>query len=1042
MKYYYFKRLQLILATVLLIVFSTKWGLGETRAKTLELTDQGVQQNIEVKGTVSDAEGPLPGVSVTVKNQTGLGISTNQQGNYMLKVPADAILVFRMLGYVSQEVALNGRTTVDIKLLDEMNTLEEAVVIGYGTQKKKDLTGAVSSVSEKQIAERQPVTLFDALQGQTAGVMVTNDNGDPAGQGTIQIRGASTINATGTGPLYVIDGIISENANFLNPADIATIDILKDGSSTAIYGARGANGVILITTKKGKEGRPTINVNYTHTIGNLAHKLRTTSADELRYYRSIRDNNNGTNPDSINPYLNADNDYQDLLFKTAHKQVANLSIGGGKKGITYYGGISYTDDRSIVLNSWIKRLQSKINMDYEASDRFKVSNSLAYAYQTGNIINVGNTAKQVFEKNPWTGIYRPDGSLAGYIESKRNPVAQALFNKNVDQNFSIQYNNRLNYRIIQGLEFTTLFNAQLDNNTNEQLTPASLSNNSYATGSNSFEKRFYWEAQGFLNYNKIFGKDHEVSGLLGLSADRRKRNNYLISMQEYLSEAINTSNAGIIDLTKTRTTATANSNASIFGRVNYSYKGTYLAQATIRRDGSSRFGADNKWGTFISGALAWRFSDEKFMDWAKQVLADGKIRYSYGQAGNDAIGDYASYTVLNFGDDYYNGFSAAAENTTLGNSSIQWETTTSHNIGLDLSFLKGRLTFTGEYYTKITDNLLYGSELAKESGKSQVTINLGKIENTGLEFMLGGTVIQKPDFSWDVNANISFQRGTIKELANHTSFISGNKWLIEEGGKIGNFYLWKNLGVYQYNASNAYAADGTQLTPVNVSADGKTADYLLNGQSYDGTIYRKSRNGVVLEGGDTEWFDVNNDNVIDDQDKVLAGNGIPDYYFGFSNTFQYKNFMLSFIFNGQVGNKVYNSVANGQNQNSSTYSPPTWEAATTAWAQQGDISKYPLASRKDTRGSMSNGYNSLYLEDGSFIRLSSVKFTYDLNPEVAQKMKMKRASIFFFAQNLSTWTNYSWYDPEFSTSNQLQPGDDTGKYPKRREYGLGVNLNF
>src|SRR4051812_28518780 len=342
-------------------------------------------QGIVVSGTVQDAKrNPLIGVTVSVKGSSEAA-STDPNGHYTITVPGPkSVLVFSNVGFLNREEVVGSRTTISPAMSESAADLEGVVVIGYGgTSKKRDITGSTASVSAKQIQERVPVTLFDALQGQAAGVLVTNDNGDPFGQGTIQIRGASTINAEGNGPLYVIDGILSENANFINPNDIETIDILKDVSSTAIYGARGANGVILITTKKGRSAKPNINLSYYHLWGQLAHKLRTTSADELRMYRAGRDGGTGYNADSTNPYLNADNDYQDLLFRTAHKQVASVSVSGGGSGLNYYGAVNYTDDKSIIINSWIKRLQSKINVGY-SSGRLSVSHSLAFSAETGN----------------------------------------------------------------------------------------------------------------------------------------------------------------------------------------------------------------------------------------------------------------------------------------------------------------------------------------------------------------------------------------------------------------------------------------------------------------------------------------------------------------------------------------------------------------------------------------------------------------------------------------------------------------------------------
>jgi len=1006
------------------------------------------QQTIKGKVTSTDA-GALPGVSVRVENSAS-GTVTDINGNYSIKVSATAkILKFSYIGYQNALMTIAaGQTTMDVIMQSDLTSLNEVVVIGYGTQKKKDMTGATSQVSAAQIEERQPVTLTDALEGQAAGVLVTTDGGDPASQGTIQIRGASTINATGNGPLYVVDGVIVDNANFINPSTIESIDILKDASSAAIYGARGANGVILITTKRGVDGKPLFNVSYTHTFGKLAHKLRTTSADELRYYR------HGANADSLNPYLDADNDYQNMLLRTGNTDVVSMNLSGGQKGFTYYAGLTFTNDQSIVINSYMKRLQAQVNVDY-TYNKLKISNHLSFMWDNGNIINVGNTVKQVFEKNPWTSIYKPDGSLAGYIESKRNPVAVALLSTNKNIDYMAQDNTQLTYQITKDLLFTTTMSASLSVPTNIQETPAVVQNATDATGSNSMGTVFKWQTESYFNYTKTVATNHLFTGMVAFSADKSTSSNYQIGLSKYLDESLFLSNSAQTNVspTSTYTNSSIASSASVFGRVGYSYMSRYLFQATLRRDGSSRFGTDNQWGNFISSSAAWRFSDEKFMSWAKSFLADGKFRLSYGQTGNDAIGNYTNQNYVNFGEAVYNGVYTAAMSTTMGNPNIKWETTTSNDAGLDLTLFKGRMNVTADYYVKTTSNLLYSEQLPVETGLTAVNINLGSIQNHGLEITVGGLILKTPNFSWNANGNITFEKRTIKELANHTSFISGDKWLIQEGGSIGDFYVWKNLGVYQWDQSNAYDPNGKQLTVV-LGSDGKPApnvdangvatggyQYTENGKPYTGVIKQKSRSGFVLQGGDTNWQDTNNDGVIDDKDKVIAGNALPTYYFGITNMFKYKSFSLSFSFTGQIGGDIYNKARADQNTYSSTYSPPIYDCALTVWQNQGDISKYPIASRKDTRGSISAGMNSLYIEDGSFIRLQNARLNYTLDAKVAKKFHMAALNVFVYGNNLLTWTNYSWYDPEF-TSSGLNIGQDGGTYPRRREVGMGLNLNF
>ena len=1001
---------------------------------------------IKITGTVIDPKGEtLIGVSIKVKG-TSTGTVTDINGKFSITVPnTQAILVFSYIGFATKEESVGNKQALTVTLSDNSSSLTEVIVTGYGqTVAKRDLTGSIGSVSAKQIQERQPLNLADALEGQIAGAQVVTDGGDPFSQGTVQIRGASTLNA-GNGPLYVIDGVISQDASFLNPADISSIEVLKDAASAAIYGARGGNGVILITTKGGREGRTTITANYYHLFSKLAHKLQTTSSDDLRYYRRY-DINNSIQTDSLNHYLNADNDYQDLLFKTGQKDNLNLSISGGQKGLTYYTGLTYINDRSIVLNSYARTLQGTSNVNFQATSKLNITNNFNYSYVTGNSVDVGNTARQVFERNPWTSIYRPDGQYAGYVESKRNPVAYATLATNKPTSYKAQNNTSLNYDIISGLRFTTTFNFRLDNLNTQTFVPLAIVNTGINTGSTEDDRIFNYTLQTHLNYDKTFGKNHKVSVVAGFSRDKTSEDDGLFSLRNYLTENAFASNVATIDLTKTLYDyPTYYATESLFGRAQYSYKDRYIINGTYRRDGSSRFGPDNKWGNFGAVGAAWRFSDESFMGWAKKWLEDGKLRFSYGSAGNDKLSDFGYVNLLAFGvangnSGVYNGVQGVGLPTTIANPGIKWETTTTTNLGLDLSMLGGRLTFSPEYYVKTTNGLLAAQAIPEETGYRTGTVNLGKIQNRGLEVSVTGTPIQTTKFTWTVNANVTSQSaGKIQELLNHTSYITGTSYQVKEGGNIGDFYLFKNLGVYPYDVSNSYDNKGNMLTPVGVSPDGKSAQsFTLNGQPYTGDIRHMTRNGNVLKGGSTIWQDTNNDGVIDDRDRQVLGNATPKFFFGFNNFFRYKNFSLNVLLNGQFGNKVYNYIANYSNSFQSTYTPPTPAAIYGAWRKQGDITKYPNFNEKDVNGSMSPFLNSMYLESGSFIRLSSAKLTYSLDPKIASRIKARQVSIYVYGNNLLTWTNYSWYDPEFTASSPLTAGMDSGKYPRRRELGFGL----
>jgi len=1004
------------------------------------------QQNIRLSGKVTNTKGvALQGVNVRVKGKSQ-GTSTDAAGKYQLDVTASSTVVFSQVGMKEVERAVGGQKQIDVVLEDNDNTLDEIVVTGYGgVVKKRDLTGAISTVGAKKIQERQPINIFDALQGQAAGVLITNDGGGaPGATGSIQIRGTSTLNG-GNGPLYLVDGVLNPEGANINPTDIESIEVLKDAGSASIYGTRGANGVILITTKRGSEGRPLVNVNYNHLFGRLSHYIPVNNSAEVREFRNIQ--GNSTNTDSLNPSFNADNDLQDLLLgNLAQKKEIKLSIGGGQKNLRYYSSLNYLDDKSIMLNSYAKRLQSRINVEYQISPKLRYSNNISFSWQKGNATPIGNTIRVLMDRPAYSLIYYPDGSLTSYIGSKRNPIANALYEENLTETYSGQFNNQLDYQIRDDLKFTTLFNARLDNAQSTEFSPRFLSaklDQNY--GTNEFNKIFTWEFQSYLNYNKTLAQDHNVYALLGFSADRRRTDRFHSEYMNSVNEEIRVTLPDYLVSANTNTWATANATASVFGRVGYNYKGRYLIQGSFRRDGSSRFAQANKWGNYFSGSAAWRFSDENFMKWAKPALQDAKIRYSIGQLGNDQIGDYESYTKVKFGGNY-NGVGGASLTPIFGNNLIKWERTTQHNVGLDLTFLNGRLGFTADYYVKTTTDLLYPKELSKETGYSKVNVNFGSIRSKGMELVINAKPVATPDFSWEVSGNVSFERGKILKLADGIPTFVGTKWYVEEGGRIGNFYGWRNLGVYAWDESNAYNDNWEKLTLVlddqgkPLYRDGK-AVYTFNGSDYQGAVHQMYAPDGKLKGGDAEWLNNKKDSLINDEDRMILGNATPDFYFGFMQTFTYKRFSLNVLFNGSFGREVYNALLQRQNYptNTGAGSP---DMVYNVWRKPGDVAKYPYYMEKNNRGNMKTNQNSLYIEDGSFVRLASARLSYTFNQQLISKLKMKGLTTYVYGTNLLTWTNYRGYDPEFSSTNPLTPGEDDGRYPRRREFGFGVNINF
>jgi TonB-dependent starch-binding outer membrane protein SusC len=1017
------------------------------------------QAPVKVSGTVKDSKGvPLQGVSVKVKGSS-VGTVTDDKGEYRITVPsAESILVFSIVGYSEVSQAVGASPLLNVTLADKANDLNDVVVIGYGqTQKKRDVGGAISSVSNKQIQERQPINLFDALQGQAAGVLIMNDNGEPGAQGSIQIRGANTFTAEGNTPLYVVDGVIVDNASAINPNDIERVEVLKDAASASIYGARSAAGVILITTKKGREGKPKVDLQYSKVYGWLSHKIQAANAAELRYYRKIQNGNlsgsQGTFTDSLNPSFNSDNDYQDLLLgNTGKRDDIKMSVSGGQKSLTYYGSLNFINDEGIALNTWYKSIQSRINTEFQVSPKFKYTNNLSFYWSFGNFTSINNSLRPVFDRASYLRVYNPDGTLTSYLNSKRNPVANALLEDNTKETMKAQMNHQIDFQISKSLKFTTSFNAQLTSTQGFYFQPRFLDDNGNENfARNDLGKAFSWLLQGFLNYNQKFGV-HAVTAVLGAEKDRDKSDATHMEGKDFVIETAHYVKGAFIDnLTKQTASGSAVSTASAFARVNYSYDEKYILQGTFRRDASSRFAPANRVGNFLSGSAAWRFSDEKFMSWTNSLLTDGKIRFSWGQTGNDRVSNYDYLQLMTQGSNSYNGIAGASLSTTFGNPNLTWEATEQKNLGLDLSFLKGKISFIADAYIKTTHSLLYAKPLPSQTGFATVKVNIGEIETRGLEFQLGIEMVRTRNFTWNFNGNIAFERGKIISLEGGQPFITG-KWYIEEGGRIGNFYGWKRLGIYPTDAHNAYDTLGNKLTPEGLAiVQGSTprsstvtvTGYSLDGKTYTGTVIRKTGNGLPLLGGDAEWQDLNNDGEINDEDRQIIGNAQPDYYLGIINNFTYKQFSLNVIVNATIGGQVYNTFKQNLTNNSSSNGPALPEAIYGAWVVQGqEGATYPYFPDKDTRGSQKGSGNDFFLEDASFIRLSSARLSYRFKQSVAKKAFLNNASLYVYGINILTWTNYTGYDPEFSSSNALQVGDDNGRYPKRRELGLGLNIQF
>ncbi len=1007
---------------------------------------------ISISGVVSDAKGPLPGVSVKLKG-TQVGVLTDGNGKYLINVPDNnATLVFSSIGYVSTEIVVGDRKSINVTLKESATDLNEVIVTGYGQSvTKRDLTGAISTITAKQIEERHPINLIDALQSQASGVLVINDSGEPGATGSIQIRGGSTFSSAGNAPLFVIDGILSQSADNVNPNDIQSIEVLKDAASAAIYGSQAANGVILITTKRGKAGKPMINAQYARIFGVMAHKLEQPNSKDLRVERNLYNGNSPDKPtttnDSLNVVFNSDNDNQAVITQTAKRDILDFGVSGGEKSIQYYSSIRYINDEGLIVNSYAKTLQARFNLDYQVSPRFKYSNRLSFGYNTNNNINEGNTINQAFQRPSNLALYYPDGTLTGYISGRRNQLSVALLEVNVTNTYTGDLFNQIDYTITKDLRLTNNFDFGLSTPHNVFFDPKLLSSAAplVNSGRESFAVNTNWAYQGFLNYGKTFG-NHNVTAVVGVSAEKTQNNSFKIAGSNSANETIYTSNVyGTIDQTNTGTDAGSTSRESLYARATYNYKSRYLFSAVYRRDGSSRFGKDNKYGDFYGSSAAWRFTDEPFMGWAKKVLNDAKLRLNYGEVGNDRIPSNSNLLIYTFGSSFYNAVNGVVLSNQFGNSQLKWESNIQKGIGLDLQFFNSRLNVTADYYQKVTKNLLYQRNIPVETGFTNVYVNVGDVTNKGFEFSVNATPLAKKNFNWNIGANLTIERNRIKSLYNHQPFLAtagGATYLVQEGGKIGDFYGYKGLGVYQYDVSNAYDGNWNRLTPVGVSADGKTAQkYTLDGQTYSGTVHHMYAGGALLLGGDMIFDNVKKDSVIDANDRQVLGNAQPSFYASVINTINYKQFSLSFTLNTTWGGQIYDSPRQTLDNLATSGIVADNNTTYNSWKKQGDITDIPYMGRKNSTANFP-GTQTRFLENASFIRLSYAKLTYNLPGKLASRYKLQNIGAYIYGANLLTWTNYSWYDPEFSSSSALTPGNDNGRYPRRREFGFGINVNF
>lgn len=1027
----------------------------------LQFTLLSAQQNVQVTGTVRDSKGnPLSGVNVSVKGGS-TGAVTDTKGEFSISVPSStSVLVFSFVGYVEKEESIKGRSSISVNLLQNVTDLNEVIVIGYGTQKKRDVTGAISSISARTIEEKQPVNIFDAIQGAAPGVRVMSASGAPGEESSITIRGLSTLSDAGIRPLYIVDGVPMKSITNINPKDIQSMEILKDAASAAIYGSRSANGVILITTKRGEEGKPQINVDYLRSYSYLSNRI--SQANRLERQMFDRRGNLGLDPkpdDSTSFSRNSDNDYQALITQTAVRNQVDAGIRGGTKTLNYYNSLQYLDETGIVISSYNKRFTLRTNVEYRPSNRFTMLTRLSFSYQTKNNINEGNVIQQSLQRPPGMALYFPNGEYIYFNGGRRNPLAEAYLRKNVSKIYKGVLYQGFDLKLFQPLTFHADASADIELRRRSLFSSKFLTSSNPPINSGEDETEIPIRLQGnaYLTYKQTFNGVHNVTALAGMNLEKNRLEEVNLEGTNFVTESVTTLNAaGLFSLSDLYSRASASALVGFYGRLGYDYKGRYLLNATIRRDGSSVFGPENRWGNFPSVSAGWRFTDEKFMGSFTRILTDGKLRASWGMTGNQEIGDYDSYQQFEFGSYFYNGVSGVRTSPRMGNAALKWEETTQSDIGLDLTFLNGKISFIGDYYIKKTVDLLYDDPLPNELGyPGRVRTNTGTIQNKGIELMVTAYPIRTKDFSWQTSVNWSMVRNKIISIP--TDYID-DIWSVEQGKEAGNFFGYKFLGIYEYDESNAYTDNySTRLVPVfakdaqgNIIIEKNMKPVLLgytlpDGTTYTGVVRQLTTNGVVSKGGDVIWENLaddkgDRDGNIGNEDRQFLGHGQPRWSLGWSNNLSYKGFSLSFNMYGNFGGRVYNENRRNLASFSNSNTTPDAYFIRNMWKYPGQVTDVYRGGDR-TADNMRRG-GSQYLENGSFLRLQSVRLTYQLPEKITRKAAMRMLNVYVYGLNLLTWTEYSGFDPEVGQNSVLKPANDPGRYPRRREIGMGINISF
>jgi TonB-linked SusC/RagA family outer membrane protein len=1032
-------------------------------------------QQARVTGLIKDAQTgePLTGVNIIIEGTT-VGVISDIEGKYSIEIPnADAVLAFSFVGYVPEKIAVAGQSVIDVSLIPDIKSLEEIVVVGYGTQNKRAVTGSVASIGFEKFKDRSYSNVTQALAGQLPGVSITQSQGAPGSSPIIKIRGMSSITA-GTSPLYVIDGLPMENfnLNLINPQDIQSVEVLKDASSAAIYGSRGANGVIIITTKLGKPGKTTFNATYEYSIQEVAKTVDMMDAQQfIDYYIAAYNNtyaaNGGTgnNPAIPAEFLNdpeqfgKGTDWQDVAFRTAPMHNVQLSVLGGTEKTQYLISGAYLDQTAVIDNNYYKRLSLRTNIKQKLSKKFSIGGNLGVTGifdRTDGTLGKIDVVSLALQNSPIFPVYNENGNL-GFIDPNSwwnrfagkglqlwHPYSMTREIDKQNKSFNSIGSAFLEFNIIEGLQYRSSVSGNLYNIRFNMYQNAlrkygySTANPAEATTSSSY--MFNWLTENVVTYEKQFG-EHGIKALVGMTAQKQNDEYSRLTSTNFPNDLVHTLNAGTVS--SGTSTASAWSMLSYLGRVNYSFQNKYFITGAVRRDGSSRFGSNNKWGYFPSISGGWLASDEEFMKGIK-AISTLKLKVSYGVTGNNQIPNYGAIGTLSTSN-YVNGntiVNGLVVNS-IENPNLKWEKTSQFNIGLELGLLDNRITLSAEYYSSKTKDILLNLDVPAITGFAKQLTNIGKLQNRGFEINVNSRNLVG-NFTWSTDFNFSMNRNKVLELGKDGTPLYPNEWDVYTQTKIGepisNFFGYQFDGIYNTQAE------------------------------IDASVHHSS-----AKPGDPIIRNVNGDAVIDANDRTILGNAQPDFIAGMTNTFTYKGIELSVMLQGSFGGEIVNQQYRycgrwngGRNQYASNAN--YWKSAT----DPGDGKHFKPYSSVPTTHSY---FSSFWVEDASYLRVRNIRLSYTLPSNLLSKFGIQSTRVYVNIENAFLFSKYSGYDPENTSYNAttysspgtasgsnsditgtynttisdpttsvqatgLMTGVDFASYPVPRVYTFGIKLEF